>query len=57
MNLKSLSAAPSIRPAHLFEVIDAQRSARDLDTVVVQVEDALRQARLELLVALGLFPR
>ena len=40
-----------------IEVIDAQRSARDLDTVVVQVEDALRQARLELLVALGLFPR
>ena len=40
-----------------IEVIDAQRSARDLDTAVVQVEDALRQARLELLVALGLFPR
>ena len=34
-----------------IEVIDAQRSARDLDTAVVQVEDALRQARLELLVA------
>ena len=40
-----------------IEVIDAQRSARDLDTAVVQVEDALRQARLELLVALGLFPK
>ena len=40
-----------------IEVIDAQRSARDLETAVVQVEDALRQARLELLVALGLFPR
>jgi HAE1 family hydrophobic/amphiphilic exporter-1 len=40
-----------------IEVVDAQRSARDLETAVVQVEDALRQARLELLVALGLFPR
>ena len=40
-----------------IEVIDAQRSARDLETAVVQVEDALRQARLELLVALGLFPK
>lgn len=40
-----------------IEVIDAQRSARDLETAVVQVEDAMRQARLELLVALGQFPK
>jgi len=40
-----------------IEVIDAQRSARDLETAVVQVEDAVRQARLELLVALGRFPK
>ena len=40
-----------------IEVIDAQRSARDLELVVVQAEDAVRQARLDLLVALGLFPR
>ena len=40
-----------------IEVIDAQRSARDLDTAVAQAEDAVRQARLELLVALGRFPK
>ena len=40
-----------------IEVIDAQRSARDLETAVVQSEDAVRQVRLELLVALGRFPR
>jgi outer membrane protein TolC len=40
-----------------IEVIDAQRSARDQDTAVAQAEDAVRQARLELLVAIGLFPR
>ena len=40
-----------------IEVIDAQRTARDLETVVVQAEDAVRQARLELLVALGRFPK
>ncbi|MDO8681517.1 MAG: multidrug efflux RND transporter permease subunit [Acidobacteriota bacterium] len=40
-----------------IEVIDAQRSVRDLETIVAQGEDAVRQARLELLVALGRFPR
>ncbi len=40
-----------------IEVVDAQRSARDLETAVTQVEDALRQARLDLLVALGRFPK
>ncbi|HYB95657.1 MAG TPA: multidrug efflux RND transporter permease subunit [Vicinamibacterales bacterium] len=40
-----------------IEVIDAQRSSRDQESVVVQAEDALRQARLELLVALGKFPK
>jgi len=39
-----------------IEVIDAQRSVRDLETAVAQAEDARRQARLELLVALGRFP-
>jgi multidrug efflux system outer membrane protein len=39
-----------------IEVIDAQRSARDLDTAVAQAEDRVRQARLDLLVALGRFP-
>ncbi len=39
-----------------IEVIDAQRSTRDFETAVAQSEDAVRQARLELLVALGQFP-
>jgi outer membrane protein TolC len=39
-----------------LEVIDAQRRARDADTAVAQAEDRVRQARLELLVALGRFP-
>ncbi len=40
-----------------IEVIDAQRSARDQELAMVQVEDGLRQARLDLLVALGRFPK
>jgi outer membrane protein TolC len=40
-----------------IEVIDAQRAARDQEAVAALAEDAVRQARLELLVALGLFPR
>jgi outer membrane protein TolC len=39
-----------------IEVIDAQRSARDLELAVAQAEDAVRLARLDLLVALGRFP-
>jgi HAE1 family hydrophobic/amphiphilic exporter-1 len=40
-----------------IEVIDAQRSARDQELLVAVGEDALRQARLDLLVALGRFPK
>ena len=40
-----------------IEVIDAQRSARDQELLAALAEDAVRQARLELLVALGRFPR
>ena len=40
-----------------IEVIDAQRRARDTDTGVAIAEHTLRLARLELLVALGRFPR
>jgi multidrug efflux system outer membrane protein len=40
-----------------IEVIDAQRRARDAETAATIAEDALRRARLELLVALGRFPR
>jgi multidrug efflux system outer membrane protein len=39
-----------------LEVIDAQRSARDADTAAAQAEDAVRRARLDLLVAIGRFP-
>ncbi len=39
-----------------IEVIDAQRSARDADTAATLAADALRRARLQLLVALGRFP-
>lgn len=40
-----------------IEVIDAQRIARDVDTFVSIAEDAVQRARLDLLVALGRFPR
>jgi outer membrane protein TolC len=40
-----------------LEVIDAQREARDADTAAAQAEDRVRRARLDLLVALGLFPK
>jgi outer membrane protein TolC len=39
-----------------IEVIDAQRRARDAETAAAVAEDALRRARLELLVAAGRFP-
>lgn len=40
-----------------IEVIDAQRRARDAETVAAIAEDAMRRARLELLVATGRFPK
>jgi outer membrane protein TolC len=40
-----------------IELVDAQRRARDADTAAAQAEDRVRQARLDLLVALGRFPR
>jgi outer membrane protein TolC len=39
-----------------LEVIDAQRRARDAETAAAVAEDRARQARLDLLVALGRFP-
>lgn len=39
-----------------IELIDAQRRARDADTAAAIAEDAVRRARLELLVATGRFP-
>jgi outer membrane protein TolC len=40
-----------------LDVIDAERTARDAETAVAVAEDAVRRARLDLLVALGRFPR
>ncbi len=40
-----------------LEVIDAQREARDAETAAAIAEDAVRRARLDLLVATGLFPQ
>jgi outer membrane protein TolC len=40
-----------------IEVLDAQRQARDAETQAVIADDAVRRARLELLVALGRFPQ
>ncbi len=40
-----------------IEVIDAQRQARDAETAAAIAEDAVRRARLDLLVATGRFPR
>jgi multidrug efflux system outer membrane protein len=40
-----------------LEVIDAQRSARDADSAVAIAADVLQRAKLDLLTALGRFPR
>lgn len=40
-----------------IEVIDAQREARDAETTAAIADDAVRRARLELLVATGRFPQ
>jgi outer membrane protein TolC len=40
-----------------LDVIDAQRRARDADTATAVAEDQVRQSRLDLLTALGRFPK
>lgn len=40
-----------------LEVVQAQQTARNAEVEAAQAEDRLRQARLDLLVALGQFPR
>jgi outer membrane protein TolC len=40
-----------------IEVVQAQQTARNADFIAAQAEDRLRQARLDLLVALGQFPQ
>lgn len=55
--LEITTAAFEVGATTNIEVIDAQRQARDADTVATLAEVALQQARLDLLVALGRFPR
>lgn len=55
--LRISTAAFEVGATTNIEVIDAQRSARDAETTAAIVEDALRRARLDLLVALGRFPQ
>jgi outer membrane protein TolC len=54
--LRISTAAFEVGATTNIEVIDAQRSARDAATLAEVAEDALRRARLELLVAIGRFP-
>jgi outer membrane protein TolC len=55
--LEITTAAFEVGATTNIEVIDAQRSARDAQTIATLAEDALQQARLDLLVALGRFVR
>ena len=55
--LKITNAAFELGASTNLEVIDAQRSLRDAEASVVVADDAVRQAKLLLLVALGRFPR
>jgi outer membrane protein TolC len=55
--LKISTAAFEVGATTNIEVIDAQRSARDAETAVELADHALRRSRLELLVAVGRFPR
>jgi outer membrane protein TolC len=55
--LKITTSAFEIGATTNIEVIDAQRSARDAETVAAVAEDAVQRARLDLLVAIGRFPR
>ena len=54
--LRISTAAFEVGATTNLEVIDAQRSARDADSVVAQAEDAVRRAQLDVLVAFGRFP-
>jgi outer membrane protein TolC len=55
--LRITGAAYELGATTNIEVIDAQRSARDAETASRRAEDAVRLAKLDLLVALGRFPR
>jgi outer membrane protein TolC len=53
--LRITTAAFEVGATTNLEVIDAQRSDRDAQAVAALAEDAVRRARLDLLVALGRF--
>jgi outer membrane protein TolC len=55
--LRITSSAFELGATTNLEVIDAQRSARDAEMTTTLAEDAVRRARLDLLVALGRFPK
>jgi outer membrane protein TolC len=55
--LKITSTAFEVGATTNLEVIEAQQSARDSETAANLAEDAVRRARLDLLVALGRFPK
>jgi outer membrane protein TolC len=55
--LKITTAAFEVGATTNLEVIDAQRSARDAETIRALAEDAVQRAKLDLLVALGRFPK
>jgi multidrug efflux system outer membrane protein len=55
--LRITTAAFEVGATTNLEVIDAQRSARDAESTSTLAEDAVRRARLDLLVAIGRFPK
>jgi len=55
--LQITMAAFQVGATSNIEVIDAERSARDAGTSANLAEDAVRRAKLDLLVALGRFPK
>ncbi|HEY7475389.1 MAG TPA: TolC family protein [Vicinamibacterales bacterium] len=55
--VKITTAAFEVGATTNLEVIDAQRSARDAETRRALAEDAVQRVKLDLLVALGRFPK
>jgi outer membrane protein TolC len=55
--LRITTAAFEVGATTNIEVLDAQRLSRDAETEAAIAEDAVRRARLDLLVALGRFPQ
>lgn len=55
--LRITTAAFEVGATTNIEVIDAQTSLRDAETAAASSEDAVRHARLDLLVAIGRFPQ